>query len=153
MLQQGEARDQNPWDVAQAWMHQRWGWPVRPMMATPAKQGALAEHQLIAMGAVHELMGERWRSGLSPYLLNGAVDQIDSGSDAEMERLERSPEFAIDAAQAEHIAKFAVDWPPTDEEQATFARLLSGVRLSGDPEVITPEPRRERKGSGSAKAK
>lgn len=35
----------------------------------------------------------------------------------------------------------AVDWPPGVEEQQVFTRLPSGVRLSGDPQIIRPVSR------------
>ncbi|MES2938617.1 MAG: YCF48-related protein [Pseudomonadota bacterium] len=121
MLQQGEANDQTPLDLAQA-QWRRWFGRTGVNDVPPSAQDALAEHQLIALGAMQEVFGADWKRVLSDP---GMLDHHAAGP-------------LIHEAIEAHIERFATVWPPGDEEQAVFARLLSGIRLPGDPEIVAP---------------
>ena len=132
MLQQGEAKDETIWDGVQQQIQTAWQrakpWGKKPnvngLMASPAERsGSIAEHQLIALGAIHELAGDKWRE---------AVPQLSDLSDG------LGKMGVIDRALliGHHETTFSTTWPPSDDELKAFERLLSGVRLSGDPEPV-----------------
>jgi hypothetical protein len=127
MLQQAEAPDESFWAVVGrefAALRTRWrsGSKASPgtSMSTPPgtpptiRPDALADHQLIAMGALYEIHGRDWTNHLTPA--PGVTDE----------------------AIFSHCSKFAVPWPPSDAEQKVFEKLLGGIRLAGDPRTLDP---------------
>lgn len=119
MLQQGEAQDTTWQDVLKA----AWKRRVHPGTTTapPPPSDALAEHQLIAIGALYEVHGRAWES-----FLNGESHADDLAAQAFRNAVEQ------------HQNQFDTAWPPSEEELAVFKRLVSGVRLAGDPQTLTP---------------
>jgi len=146
MLQQGESSDETPLDVL-----------LRRMAALLRRQpeadeaavhhGAVAEHQLIAMGALHEIGQAHWREILRETQPDG-----DEGGDEGLE-LPQEVTHQLFEAMAKHESAFAVEWPPSDEELAVFERLLAGVRMPGDPVTVTGAARADMPAPGPRKAK
>lgn len=135
MLQQGEKNDDTQFDIVKRYIARYFGKGAGD--SAPATTDALAEHQLIAMGAIHELYGVKWIDYLypSPDISDGThVDEAVG---------------IIHQAIGRHQQVFETDWPPSDAEIAVFERLLSGVRLSGDPQPLRPA----RRPSGRSSAK
>jgi hypothetical protein len=129
MLQQGEEVDHSLLDE----LEQRWRrWSGRASADSsnasgngpdPAARHALAEHHLVAMGAMHEAFGEQWHD----YLDSAARSlEIAAGSTSYSEK-EIDLIATIGAAQSQCIA--AGTWPPSDLEIAAFERSLKGVRV------------------------
>ena len=136
MLQQGQDKDETQLDLLRAAVGKWWRRSNMAQAVPDApKPGSLAEHQLIAMGAIYEVMGEQWKRGLSGVLDATALHDKYGGND---EAMAAGPEFQIFGAKDQHINEFDVEWPPSEAEQEVFERLLSGVRLGGDPQVLVP---------------
>jgi photosystem II stability/assembly factor-like uncharacterized protein len=140
MLQQGQEKDETQWDVLRATVGKWFGKKTEHIALDMPKPGALKEHQLIAMGAVHEVWGLRWREALSAEFVEDyqVRKALSSARDAD----EFDPEdlylpSLVDAVKA-HAEQFGAIYPPSTEEQEVFDRLLSGVRLGGDPQIIEP---------------
>lgn len=136
MLQQGEQDDETRGDVVK----RRIASVLRRPIAAPARAtvDALAEHQLIAIGAIHELYGAKWEQ---PVASPPPVPDAESHDPAA---------GILRAAIAAHRRAFGADWPPDEREVAVFKRLLSGVRLAGDPMVLGTERPARRAGGGAS---
>ena len=122
MLQQGQAQDATWQDVLKA----AWTRKIRPgaIAGPPPAPDALAEHQLIAIGALYEVHGDKWDTFLTyESQADGAATQ------------------AFATAMQQHQSTFKIDWPPSEDELNVFKRLISGVRLAGDPKTLTPPAR------------
>lgn len=133
MLQQGEDKDETQLDLIRALVRQWLRSPSASSENPPPKPGALAEHQLIAFGAIQEIYGDAWLQKL-PEALEGLWDQfLDDPVSPEV----RQAQF-VRAAVAEHQTKFKTDWPPSQAEIEVFQKLMAGVRLAGDPQIIEP---------------
>lgn len=87
-----------------------------PQAKMSDRDAALPEHLVVALGALHALFGENWRSRLPPY-----VGQVDN----DLREL-------LEHAVAEHKKIPGASWPPSEEQLNAFKRSLNGVRLSGD---------------------
>lgn len=113
MLQQAEQLDESGWD--QFWRRFAW-WRAASTAPASAKSTALAEHRIVALGALHCAYGAQWRSALEvqapedPYLIRNAINS--------------------------YRAETEIGWPPSKAEQEAFERALKGVRLPGDTEVL-----------------
>lgn len=130
MLQQGHELDEQPaWIRAIQLLKPRLNWattrlgirlpsdvPHSPHATGTDASDALPEHLVVALGALHALFGENWRSRIPPY-----IGQVDSDLRGILER-----------AVAEHRNIPDASWPPTEQQMAAFERSLNGVRLSGD---------------------
>lgn len=77
---------------------------------------AVAEHQLVALGALYDTYGAMWRDHL---LADRSQDS--QGEDAAVHE-------AIDL----YVTSTGATWPPAEDELEAFERTLKGVRLSGD---------------------
>jgi len=136
MLQQGEQDDDTRSGLLKRRIAELRGKPLPPPVRT--RVDVLAEHQLTALGAIHDLYGAQWERYLAA---------LNPSPEAEA----RDPALpilrgAIDA----HQKAFESDWPPSAKEVAVFKRLLSGVRLAGDPEVLGSARRSRRAGAGAS---
>ena len=128
MLQQGEQNDDTQLDILKR--HVKALIRRQPAELTSVRRDALAEHQLIALGAIHELCGVNWTHAMATNQWNDPAVRI------------------VEKAIAAHREEFETDWPPSPAEISVFERLLSGVRLAGDPLVLQPSQARraQRKG-------
>jgi hypothetical protein len=140
MLQQGEALDRPAWREAVAACKRMLGKQSVPQASlaekTPTKSTALSESRLIALSALYEAFGVGWNE-----VLVGLADLLNSGVDSDHSVLDRSGAtvgLAVREAFFKHCSRFDQRWPPSDEEIATFKRLLAGVRLPGDAEILKP---------------
>ena len=140
MLQQGEAKDETPLDLLRARLLGWWRPGSKLVTAEKPAPEALTEYQLIAMGAIYEVKGVGWRKAL---LEGAAAEKALEESGAHTDWAPASYGFQITEAVQQHRKHFNVDWPPTEEEMAIFDRLLSGVRLAGDPVTVRPESHTE----------
>jgi len=109
---------------------------------------ALAEPQLIALGAIHEVFGAGWRQAVS----------ASTGEAGDYQRfllrlpaiLQEHPELAghqkflarLPNLIEEHREQFGSPWPPLPREMDVFERLLAGVRLPGVTQIITASARK-----------
>ncbi len=122
--------------------------------AQRAAHPALAEHRLVALGALHHAFGPAWRLWLQPA---STVDSIkpadaagpDAGNDPAAHAGVRdagSPNVVADEV-AKAVAAYVKatqpdDWPPTADELALFDEALRGVRLSLAGDGLRTEPPR-----------
>jgi hypothetical protein len=133
MLQQAESLDESGWDVwfdklANAWMRlnpRRDRGAPAPNTQTP-RPLALAEHRIVALGAIHEAFGSQWRQALMP----DAAGQLHLGEDP-------IAAGVYQQSVSTYMRNMNTHWPPEEEELDVFARALQGVRLPGDPELLT----------------
>jgi photosystem II stability/assembly factor-like uncharacterized protein len=132
MLQQAESLDESGWDVwldklANAWLRLNpWRDRGAPAPDTPAPRPmALAEHRIVALGAIHEAFGIQWRQALVP----DADGQLPLGEDP-------IAAGVYQQSVAAYMRSMNTHWPPEEEELDVFARALQGVRLPGDPELL-----------------
>ncbi len=140
MLQQGDALDRPAWLEAVDTLKRVFG-SLRPRAPSSSaevapKSTALSESRLIALTALYEAFGTGWSKvllGLSE-LAGGDVD----GHHSVLDRNGTAIGTATRRAFATHSSTFDQRWPPSDEEIATFTRLLAGVRLPGDAEILKP---------------
>lgn len=119
MLQQGELKDETLAETLRAWLRSKLHRSATT--APPPPVDTLAEHQLIAMGAFYEVMVEKWKTAINlprDFPANELVT-------------------ALQTAAITHQEKFNCPWPPSPAEIAVFEKLLSGVRLAGDPQPIS----------------
>ncbi|MFZ6874049.1 YCF48-related protein [Undibacterium sp. Di27W] len=138
MLQQGEAKDETLFDQAKLVLT-TFLLRKKPNISQQALlKDALAEHQLIAIGAMHEVFGENWKNQLSGQI---AFEEGYSEIQSDEARLRNE---IIETAISKHQASFGDVWPPSDIEVEVFERLISGVRLAGDPQILTPQRREEK---------
>jgi hypothetical protein len=135
MLQQGEQHDDTQFDLIRRRLARMFGKGAAP--PAPASINALAEHQLIALGAIYEVVGVNWKR-----YVGAALPSQDPGDDV------------LDQAVDAHKRRFSTTWPPGLDEIEVFERLLSGVRLAGDPVIVQPATaaRPARKGSSAESA-
>ncbi|MFZ6653885.1 YCF48-related protein [Undibacterium sp. TJN19] len=130
MLQQGEARDETLFDVFRDNLFALLRSEESPSKLVPATENALSEYQLIAIGAIYEVYGEKWKDKLSG---EHDLKMGYAGAPATEKSLaEKNMEDAVKM----HQNKFDIYWPPSAEEIQVFERLIAGVRLAGDPKVI-----------------
>lgn len=129
MLQQAETLDLSLLDELQ----QRWQGLTRRGRARLAqarramgrRHTALAEHRLVALGALQSVFGPAWRA------------QIALATAAEADATDAEPRGDDDMRQvvaraiADYTRATGATWPPTIQELALFERTLQGVRLSG----------------------
>jgi len=134
MLQQGESLDTTWRDVLAA----KWNRAQRPVAAAapPPASDALAEHQLIAIGALYEVHGKDWKEKIEAFASQDWDEFLDDGAQPD-----DAAAKAFTMAVQQHQNKFDVAWPPSSKELAVFERLISGVRLSGDPQTLAPSTR------------
>ncbi|MDD2775957.1 MAG: YCF48-related protein [Gallionella sp.] len=142
MLQQGELKDETLAESLRAWLRSK----LQRTAATapPPPVDTLAEHQLIAMGAFYEVMGAEWK-----VLINQALE---TNWETFLEERKDHLEYALRTAIAAHQTKFNCPWPPSPAEIAVFEKLLSGVRLAGDPQPIKVAPEENNSMSGAMPA-
>jgi len=143
MLQQGEAKDETILDQAKLALGKLLNRDKSDDDEQLLLKDALAEHQLIAIGAMHEVFGENWKNQL-----NGENAFVDGFNDVQSDAA-RARDAIIETAIWEHRNSFDDAWPPNDAELEVFERLISGVRLAGDPQIILPQ-RYEEKMEGSS---
>jgi photosystem II stability/assembly factor-like uncharacterized protein len=130
MLQQGETLDRPAWVDALEQLRaqfRRTSGRSRVLGTAPRTLSStgLPEDRLIALGALFDALGRRWRDAFDA----GFPGYADVG-----DALRRAVAQALDA----HMNEFGQTWPPTTEEVETFERLLAGVRMPGDVEIIRP---------------
>jgi photosystem II stability/assembly factor-like uncharacterized protein len=135
MLQQGERQDQTPLDLLQDRLKRLIQKNGAADSASGGWQPALSEHQLIALGALYEVLGVDWKEKMAKIFSSNST------------ALSQSLKFVtqLKAAAQEHQNKFDTLWPPSEAEIEVFERLIAGIRLSGDRQVITRSKERHRK--------
>jgi hypothetical protein len=138
MLQQGEARDRTLLDDLKARLRR---FTVKDNHAGDAPttdelrgepNRRIAAPQLVALGALHEAFGPAWLSRFRAGVGSDLGDHFPTFSGTEDARLVDDAESFI----AHHKLLFGTTWPPRLEEVEVFARLLDGIRLSGESEVL-----------------
>ena len=122
MLQQAEDAEPDGGGLLPDWLARRFaandaGDPPQP---SSAKVDVVAEHRIVALGAIHAVFGDRdWREWLTlPRLPAGA-----------------SPYDDVDKAITAYTA-CGWRWPPTSQELDAFERSLKGIRLGGEVAVL-----------------
>ncbi|MDD4963702.1 MAG: YCF48-related protein [Gallionella sp.] len=167
MLQQGELKDETLAESLWAWLSQRLHRTATT--APPPPVDTLAEHQLIAMGAFYEVVGTKWKATMeyaairwdgdlggnsTPidklvrrdiFMQKNQIENLNDFLDGETEPLE----YALRTAIITHLEKFNSPWPPSPAEIVVFEKLLSGVRLAGDPQPIKVAPEENNSMSGA----
>jgi len=117
MLQQAQVLEESEWDSllgqGAAWMRSRFG----SIEETPAPIAAQSQHGLgedliVALGAIHEVSGERWRECLAGAYGDAALKA--SVAEAIQRHLKAVP---------------GSTWPPSSEALARFERALKGIRV------------------------
>jgi hypothetical protein len=141
MLQQGEALDRPAWREAVdslKRMFRRLGPRTSSGSAykAPPKSPALSESRLIALSALYEAFGTGWNKVLAG--LSGPADASVPGNHSVLDRSGKTLGVAVRNAFFLHAGEFDQQWPPSDQEIETFKRLLAGVRLPGDAEILKP---------------
>ncbi|MCV2363527.1 YCF48-related protein [Paucibacter sp. DJ1R-11] len=151
MLQQGEASDRSLLEAAQQqWRAWRGGSTSQAVAgageseagsdaAAKAPNRQIATPQLVALGALTDAFGPAWLDELGRDLSRGY-----GASPVQGRPLGSTAQALIER----HEAEFRTVWPPSLEEVKVFARLLDGVRLSG--EAVELEMRRDGDGAASA---
>jgi hypothetical protein len=135
MLQQGEEQDKTLLDLLQEHLKQ---WRRRNDEASDVaadQQSALSEHQLIALGALYEVLDVHWKERMKAI--------FSSGPDNESSLIAgygKAFVHQVQQAARGHQNRFDTMWPPSDAEIEVFERLVAGVRLAGDPRIITTSP-------------
>jgi photosystem II stability/assembly factor-like uncharacterized protein len=126
MLQQGEAHDETGANMVRAWLG---GLGMKRRVTTPARSSTpLAEHQLIALGAWHEVFGASWKTAL---MASARPKGHPPWLSKELAQESALRSLLLDAVNR-HQARFNASWPPGPAEIAIFERLMTGVRLAGD---------------------
>ena len=122
MLQQAEDAEPDGGGLLPDWLARRFaandaGDPPQP---SSAKVDVVAEHRIVALGAIHAVFGDRdWRNWLTlPRPPGGA-----------------SPYDDVDKAIIAYTA-CGWRWPPTSQELDAFERSLKGIRLGGEVDVL-----------------
>jgi hypothetical protein len=141
MLQQGEALDRPAWREAIDSLKRMFrrlgprtssGWADK----APPKSTALSESRLVALSALYEAFGTGWNKVLVE--LSELTDASVPGNHSALDRSGKPLGVAVRKAFFLHAGEFDQQWPPSDEEIETFKRLLAGVRLPGDAEILKP---------------
>jgi photosystem II stability/assembly factor-like uncharacterized protein len=126
MLQQGEAHDETGENMVRAWLG---GLGMKRRVTTPARSSTpLAEHQLIALGAWHEVFGASWKTAL---MASARPKGHPPWLSKELAQESALRSLLLDAVNR-HQARFNASWPPGPAEIAIFERLMTGVRLAVD---------------------
>lgn len=115
MLQQGEQLDHS---ILEEFRRR-----PRPNPETKRSQ-AIAEHRLVALGALHDLYEDDWRKS------------VESGS------------YPPDIADVinDYKRRTRAGWPPEKEELDAFENSLRGVRVAGEVDIFPANRARESKG-------
>jgi hypothetical protein len=102
---------------------------VPPSAVRAVRSDPLAEHRIVALGALHALHGAGWRERVhalaQPAEADGTPDR--SAEDAALDRAERA---ALAAYRGEGSGD--LPWPPSEAELDAFERTLRGIRLAGE---------------------
>jgi photosystem II stability/assembly factor-like uncharacterized protein len=151
MLQQAELAEPTAEERVEDWLRGL----VRRGEAVAAgplvKVDAVAEHRIVALGALQTAYKEGWRARVYPDI-GYWVGQAETGS-IETEGQTK----LIDDAIKDYIRVTQASWPPSEEELDAFERSLKGIRLGGDVAVLSDRAaaespnlkRPQRKGSGA----
>ncbi len=140
MLQQGQERDDSLLDnfakSLKAWHRRFYGEGEKIEFRSPdSTNHRIATPQLVALGALERVMGEKWLKELKSDLMDGTP------WDKRIPELQRRPDGNLALGLiGKHKEKFNTDWPPSLKEVRVFARLLDGVRLSGEAEDLKMRP-------------
>ena len=122
MLQQAEDAEPDGGGLLPDWLARRFaandaGDPQQP---SSAKVDVVAEHRIVALGAIHAVFGDRaWRNWLTLPRPPG----------------DASPYNDVDKAITAYTA-CGWRWPPTSQELDAFERSLKGIRLGGEVDVL-----------------
>jgi photosystem II stability/assembly factor-like uncharacterized protein len=111
MLHQAQRLDQSGWDALPKRLKEWLGLSITPEQPSTT-QTSIAEHRIVALGALYEVFGSDWKNCAKACL----------------------PENELAGAAEESIRAYCapglgVTWPPSDEEIESFARSLAGVRI------------------------
>jgi hypothetical protein len=91
----------------------------------------LPESRLIALGALFDAFGQQWKASFDESWFSSAATSV---------WVSGVPGAVAQALEAD-TKEFGQPWPPTSDEIQTFERLLAGVRMPGDVEIIRPRSR------------
>ena len=143
MLQQAEVPEPTTEERAEAWVRK---WVVRDAeegSETPvARVDAVAEHRLVALGAMQTVYGDEWRS---------YVENASEFSSKEIRRYANAPnataqhythnarEVSTITAVHQYTQLTNSSWPPSAAELDAFERSLKGIRLGGDVTVLSDQ--------------
>lgn len=110
MLQQAQRFDQSGWDILPRRLREWLGLTVAS--ESSAAEASIAEHRIVALGALYEVFGSDWK--------NCAKDHLPESELAELAKL---------SIKAYCAPGLGVTWPPSEEEIQRFAQSLAGVRI------------------------
>ncbi|WP_139835893.1 P-loop NTPase fold protein [Pseudomonas sp. R16(2017)] len=114
MLQQAQRLDQSGWDLLPKWLQSWLGLHSEPEADTTA-QVNLAEHRIVALGALYEVFGNDWRNFTKSTLPTS--------------ELRGAAKSSIKAYCAYDAPGLEITWPPSEEEMQSFSESLAGVRI------------------------
>jgi preprotein translocase subunit Sss1 len=106
MLQEGETVDAS----FLKFLSRSW----RKETQSTVRSQAVAEHRLVALGALYEVYGAQWEQE--------AVKPTSTTVREAIEEYERACNTT---------------WPPSDDELKAFAKALNGIRLAGDVDILS----------------
>jgi photosystem II stability/assembly factor-like uncharacterized protein len=144
MLQQGEQLDDKTtltktYELVREWVSKvsaRFKTLAKPDSETPPPSDvkklelALTEHRVVALGALHNQFGDKWRN----YAINPQAELY-------ADTLSNNPtglgSLLIGAVDSYRQIE-GTNWPPSEPELDAFERSLKGVRLPGDGRTFDP---------------
>lgn len=111
MLQQAQRLDHSGWDALPKRLKEWLGISITPD-PTSKTQTRIAEHRIVALGALYEVFGSDWKNCARTTLPDNELAAV--------------AEASIRAYCAPGLG---ISWPPSEEEIQSFAKSLAGVRI------------------------
>jgi photosystem II stability/assembly factor-like uncharacterized protein len=124
MLQQADAPEPGTGNALPFWKRWRREASPAPSLTTAPKTDAIAEHRIVALGAIQAVYGDAWRA------------RIEEGK-TWSELLEKNGRDFTRQAIDEYVQTTNTSWPPSAAELDAFDRSLKGIRLGGDVSVLS----------------
>jgi photosystem II stability/assembly factor-like uncharacterized protein len=139
MLQQAEVPEPTPEERAEAWL-KKWLPGEEGDDAAPSQQrvDVVAEHRIVALGAIQSVYGERWRQRIEDAE-NMDFKIFEKAFENPADEKLYDQEVLTNKALEDYARATGASWPPSPEELDAFDRSVKGIRLRGDIQVLSDQ--------------